>query len=171
MLSYTTSLSTTKVHLPRPVPTTAQSDSSQHPTCFCAELIDGAVGHPFWYGCLSSPDVYPYGVEPHGFHCLHYQGVLPFSACPTFHRNPGGLSCCTVVETPTGLWASPSSPSRSCFYTRATTAPPPYTSLHRTASMLPSFPAPSLTLPTASDFPQVLVYWWPIIFIVGNCPA
>ena len=63
-----------------------------------AQLIDGAKGLPFCYGSLPPPDMLPNGVYPQGLHCLHYQGVIPLSSCPSFCCHPRAPLRRLVVE-------------------------------------------------------------------------
>ena len=50
-----------------------------------------AAGDHGGKGGLTLPDVHPDGVEPHGFHYLHYLGVLPLSACHALLQHPRDL--------------------------------------------------------------------------------
>ena len=56
----------------------------------------------------------------------------------------------SVGGTPPGPLASPLSPPKYCLRTVAPTEPPPYTSSHRPAPLVPSSPTPSWSSPTAS---------------------
>ena len=80
------------------VPPSHQPFRPRHPLQLRAQLIDGSTGYPFFHGRLLPPDVHPNGMEPRSLHCLHYQGVLPLSAYPSFSCHPHDPSLRLVVE-------------------------------------------------------------------------
>ena len=150
-LSYTTSSSTTQVHLPRPGPTIAPSKSSPAsapPPCR-AHIWGRSPSFPLWSPSVSwctplwggDPRL-PLPPIPRGTTTLCLPGVFP-SALWSVAPPIGG--------THPVPWAYTPSPPRACFRTRAPTMPPPYTSIPGPGPLLPPFPAPLLPFPTASN--------------------
>ena len=76
-----------------------QTARPQNPIRLNTHLIYGAEGHPLCYGLLPPPDVHSNGVDPCVFHWLHYWGILPIYAYPTFCHYPHDLSRRPVVLT------------------------------------------------------------------------
>ena len=80
------------------IPPLHHPDCTRHPLRLCEQFIDMVAGHPLRYVCLSPLNLHPYWVNPRGFHCLYYQGVLSLSVGPAFRHHACDPSRRPMVE-------------------------------------------------------------------------
>ena len=150
-LSYTTSLYTLQVHLPRPGPIIAPTGlflASALPPCtahkwkgrppFKLWLPSASWCTPRWGGALRLTLF----LLHRGTTTLHIPSVSP--SYPLSITPPGG-------GTPPGLWPSPLSPPSSLCHKGSPTEPQNYISIPGSMILLPFFTSSSIPLHTASN--------------------
>ena len=149
-LNCTYYLSTPQVHLLCPGPTISYSGAFQKsaPLRHIVHNLGGMPTFLLWPPVTSLCTLLcglfprlPVPPTPGGINNLRLPHVFPSS--PWYAWSTGGV-------TPPGISASPPSPTNYNFCTGAPTEPPPYTSSHGTAPLLPYFPTPSRYSPTTS---------------------
>ena len=132
------------------IPPAQHPDFPRHPIHLRSYWIEGAAGHPLCYGCLLPLDVHSNRGGSPRHPSPHLLMVTPTLRLPRVSPASPWSVAPPDDGIPSVPWTYPRSPPRSCCHIISSTASPPCTFLPGPAPLLPSFPVPSLSYPTAS---------------------